>query len=210
MKLYLIGGLGADERVFQSLKLKTNTQVIDWIEPEPKEKLNSYANRLLKQINQNEDFGILGVSFGGIIAIELSKLSRPQKLILVSSVETSGQLSRTYISIGKTKILNLIPNSLLKSPKPLLRFLFGAQNKKLLEQIIYDTKPSFIRWALNSIVNWSNNENKINTIRVHGTNDKLVPLKGSAIKIKNGGHFMIVDKAEEISKLVNEQMKNEG
>jgi len=210
MKLYLIGGLGADERVFKFLNLNIETQIIKWIEPNPKEELKSYANRLTEQINHDEEFGLLGVSFGGIVAIEISQLIKPKKLILISSVESSTELPRTYVALGKMKILNLIPNPLIKPPKPLLGFLFGANNKQLLKQIISDTKPEFIRWALNAIINWSNEETPIEAIRIHGTKDKLIPLKGEAIEVKEGGHFMIVDKAEEISKLVNEQMKNAG
>jgi len=210
MKLYMIGGLGADERVFKFLKLNFETQIIKWIEPKPKEKLKEYSNRLLNQINQDEEFGILGVSFGGIVAIEISKLIKPKKLILISSVETSKQLPRTYIVFGKTQILKLIPNQLIKPPKPLLGFLFGAEDKQLLKQIINDTKPEFIRWALNSIINWSNKETPIKAIRIHGTKDRLIPLKGKATEVNDGGHFMIVDKAEEISKLVNEQMEYAG
>lgn len=131
MKFYLIGGLGADERVFNYLELDVETTVIKWIEPKPKEELKSYAIRLIEQINQKDEFGILGVSFGGIIAIEISKLIKPKKLILISSVETSRQLPQTHISLGKTQILNLIPNQLIKPPKPLLSFLFGAKNKQL-------------------------------------------------------------------------------
>jgi len=210
MKLYLIGGLGADERVFKYLKLDIETTVINWIEPTPKEELRSYAIRLSEQINQKDKFGILGVSFGGIVAIELSKITKPSKLFLISSVETSKQLPQHYVSIGKTQILNLIPNRFIKPPKSLLGFLFGAKNKKLLEQIIKDTKPKFIRWALNAIINWSNELNYLDTIRIHGTKDKLIPLKGNAIEVKDGGHFMIVDKADEISRLVNERMKYAG
>lgn len=210
MKLYLIGGLGADERVFKYLTLNCDKQVIEWIEPTQDEKISSYCKRLLKQIDQTEKFGILGVSFGGIVAIELSKMSNPEKVILISSVESDDQLPRKYLTIGKTKILNVVPNFLIKPPKPILGFLFGAKNKRLLEQIIEDTSPTFIRWALNSIINWSNDENLIKPVRIHGTNDKLIPLKGEALKVENGGHFMIVDNAEEISKLVNEQMKYAG
>ena len=210
MKLYLIGGLGADERVFKNLDLKNETQVIKWIDPKPKEELNVYSKRLINQINQDEDFGILGVSFGGIVAIEISKLIKPKKLILISSVETSSQLPRSYVSIGKTRILNIIPNSLIKPPKKLMDFLFGAKDKKLLQQIIDDTKPEFIRWALNTIINWSSDNTSIKATRIHGTKDKLIPLKGKAIEIKDGGHFMVVDNAEEISILINEQMKYAG
>lgn len=209
-KLYLIGGLGADERVFKYLKLNTETKSIKWIEPKPKEKLNDYSKRLIKQIDQNDEFGILGVSFGGIVAIEIAKIIKPKILILISSVETNTQLPQTFVALGKTQIIRLIPNKLIKPPKPLMSFLFGAKNKELLNQIINDTKPEFIRWALNAIINWSNTKTPIDAIRIHGTKDKLIPLKGEAIEIKDGGHFMIVDKGEEISKLVNEQMKYAG
>lgn len=205
-KLYLIGGLGADERVFKYLNLNIKTKIIQWIEPKPKEKISSYAIRLSEQINQDEEFGILGVSFGGILAIEISKHLKPSKLMLISSVETSKQLPQKYVSLGKTQILKLIPNSLIKPPQPIFNFLFGAKNKELLKEVIRDTNPQFIRWALNTIINWSNEKKSNQTIRIHGTNDKLIPLKGHAIEVKDGGHFMIVDRAEEISKLVNEQI----
>lgn len=206
MKLYLIGGLGADERVFKYLNLNTHTEIIQWIDPKPKEGLDSYAKRLLAQINSEEEFGILGVSFGGIVALEISKHLKPNKVILISSVETNDQLPKIYLTIGKSGILNIIPNSLIKPPNLILSFLFGAKNTELLKEIIRDTKPAFIRWSLNSIVNWTNDSNTIETIRIHGTNDKLIPLKGKAIKVKDGGHFMIADKAEEISKLVNKYL----
>lgn len=208
--LYLIGGLGADERVFNCINLNIKTQIIKWIEQKPDEELKSYANRLTEQINQGEEFGILGVSFGGIIAIEIAKLIKPKKLILISSVETSNQLPKHLISIGKTMVFDILPNTLIKPPRSILGYLFGAENKSLLYQIIKDTKPEFIRWALNTIIKWSSDSNKTEIIRIHGTKDKLMPLKGNAIKVKDGGHFMIVDKAEQISEILNEQLKNIG
>ena len=208
-RLYLIGGLGADERVLKYLKLDIKTKTIKWIEPNRKENISSYAIRLSEQINQDEDFGILGVSFGGIVAIELAKHTKPSILILVSSVETSNQLPKKYVTLGKTQILKLIPNRLIKPPQPIFNFLFGAKNKILLKEIIRDTNPQFIRWALNTIINWSNKKKSNEVIRIHGTKDKLIPLKGQAIEIKDGGHFMIVDKAKEISKLINEQINTQ-
>ncbi len=203
MKLYLIGGLGADERVFKYCNLNTNTQIIHWLNPKPKEKISSYASRLLEQIDSTEPFGILGVSFGGIVAMEISKLVKPKLLILVSSVSVDSQLPQRYLILGKTRILNLIPDFLIKPPTKFLSFLFGAKNEKLLSAIIDDTAPTFIRWALNEIIHWKNDEQVIQPIRIHGTRDKLIPLKGQAIKVQDGGHFMIVDKAKEISNLVN-------
>ncbi|MBK9635436.1 MAG: hypothetical protein IPO64_13330 [Bacteroidetes bacterium] len=107
-------------------------------------------------------------------------------------------------------VLEMLPNSLIKPPRFILGYLFGSENRKLLHQIIKDTKPEFIRWALKTIVRWSNDSNITETIRIHGTKDRLIPLKGNAIKVEDGGHFMIVDRAKEISKIINEQLKYAG
>ena len=207
MKLYLIGGLGADERVFRFLKIDCEVEVLKWLKPIQGETISAYAKRLLVQVNQNQDYGFLGVSFGGMVAMELAKISRPRKLILISSVAVANQLPRIIRIFGKSGMLNLIPNLFIKPPSILSVFLFGAKNKKLLTEIIDDTDPVFIRWALNVIVHWSNDSNEIIPIRIHGSRDRLIPLKGNSIVLKEGGHFMIVDKAQEISKLVNNQLK---
>lgn len=210
MMLYLIAGLGADKRVFKYLSLNVPNTVINWEQPTKTDSLKDYVKKLLPQINTKERFVILGVSFGGIVAIELAKICNPEKVILISSVETSNQLPKHLITIGKTGFLNIIPNSLIKPPKFIQQYLFGAKRIKLLNEIIDDTDPEFIRWALSCMINWSNKENDVGIIRIHGTKDKLIPLKGNALYIENGKHFMIVDNAEEISILVNEQMNYAG
>jgi len=96
MKLYLIGGLGADERVFKFLHSEFPNQIIKWIEPLKMEPIEDYTKRLSEQIDTKEKFGILGVSFGGIIAVELSKIIKPQITILISSVELASQLQPQY------------------------------------------------------------------------------------------------------------------
>lgn len=207
MKLYLIGGLGADERVFKKLKLDIATHYISWEMPQRNESLESYVFRLREQIDTSKKFSILGVSFGGIIALELSKIINPENIILISSVSKQQQLPTTLRFISKIGILNILPIHFIKPPKFILNFLFGAENKQLLENIIADTDPKFVKWALNALANWKNENQFNNVIRIHGSKDKLIPLKGEAIKVVDGGHFMIVDKAEEISKILNGYLK---
>ena len=92
MKLYGLSGLGTDKRVFEYLTLDYEFIPIDWIEPRRKETIEEYALRLSELIDKNEDFGILGVSFGGLVAIEISKILNPKLTILISSVETKNEL----------------------------------------------------------------------------------------------------------------------
>ncbi len=204
MKLYLLGGLGADERVFSFLDLNINTQVIRWIDPIRNEGLSNYASRLLDQLDQTQQFSICGVSFGGMVALELAKYCNPEKVVLISSVQEDGQLPLGLKFLGKLGVLKWLPNFMIKPPSFIMSFLFSARNKALLKQIIKDTSPRFIRWALEQITLWKHDDNAVQIKRIHGTNDRLIPLRGGAIKIEGGGHFMIVDHADEISKKLNE------
>ncbi len=203
MNVYQIGGLGADERVFQFLNLRIASHVINWIESIQGEGLESYASRLTEQIDIEEKFVLIGVSFGGIIALEISKIVEPEFLILISSVTNHEQLPRKFLALGRTGILNLLPISMIKPPPFLQKYLFSARNTLLLKTIIRDTDPNFIKWALKSMLKWQLEKVPNRVFRIHGTRDRLIPLLGDAIQVENGGHFMIVDNADEVSEIVN-------
>ncbi|MEJ0082498.1 MAG: hypothetical protein WDM78_16440 [Puia sp.] len=75
MNLYFISGLGADKRIFQNLVLPEVFKIyyIDWVTVSENESMESYCRRLSSQINTLEPFSLVGLSFGGVIAIEMSK-----------------------------------------------------------------------------------------------------------------------------------------
>ncbi len=70
MKIYAISGLGADERVFKYLTINYELIPVKWIRPKHKETIHSYSKRLIEEygIGQETNYGIIGVSFGGLIA----------------------------------------------------------------------------------------------------------------------------------------------
>lgn len=77
---------------------------IEWIEPTSNESIIYYSKRLSKVINTSEKFCVLGVSFGGLIAMEISKLLKPELTILISSVETKNQLRLLFRWFGKNAV----------------------------------------------------------------------------------------------------------
>ena len=210
MKLYGISGLGADKRVFQYLTLDCELIPIEWIPPREREPIEDYSTRLAKAIDVNERFGILGVSFGGLVAVEISKKLNPALTILISSVETSKELRSIYRSFGKSKLLQFLPQKLFNPPRIIANWFFGAKEKKLLKEILEDTDLRFAKWAINELLNWKNTEKLTNRIlKIAGTNDKLIPpQEGNGIRLIEGGeHFMIVDRAAEISRMINDGMR---
>ena len=204
MTLYKIGGLGADEKVFEKLTLNTPSVSIKWLAAVKNESLQDYVIRLSNQIDQSKEFGLIGVSFGGVIAIELSKIVNPKTVILVSSVSKSDELPYQSMRLILSNLIKLIPYQLIKPPQFIMYYMFGAIDKDLLSRIISDTDPKFIKWALDKILNWDYNGEVEDILRIHGSKDRLIPIIGKAHMVQNGGHFMIVDKASQISLLINE------
>jgi len=210
MKLYGISGLGADKRVFQYLTLDCELVPIKWIVPKEKETIEDYSVRFSQQINTNEIFGIIGVSFGGLIAVEISKKLNPRLTILISSAETKKELRTIYRIIGKSELLEFMPKIFFDPPRAIANWTFGTKKKKLLKHILDDTDLNFAKWAVNELVNWKNDEKLSSPIlRIVGTKDKLIPPKKENCQklIDKGEHFMIVDRADEISQIINKEIK---
>lgn len=209
MKLYAISGLGADHRVYDQLHLNCPVEHLSWLEPKKKEDIALYAQRMASQIQKNEPFGIMGVSFGGLVAVEMSKLLNPQLTILISSVETRKELPLLYRFFGMTKIITLFPHFFFVPPKRLMHWVFGAKNKSLLSEILNDADPRFTRWALQTLCSWRSRLALTNPVlRIGGAKDKLLPphYTGESTILAEGEHFMIVDRADEISGLINARL----
>lgn len=205
MKIYAISGLGVDSRLFKYLTLEHELIPIEWIKPQPKESIENYAQRLSQSINTKEDFGLLGVSFGGLIATEISKQIQPKFTILISSAETKTELRSWYGWVGKLNMVNKIPLSLFKIPKFPACYLFGTKNKTLLYPILDDTDPYFARWAIDALVTWKNTTRLQPILKISGKDDKLIPAEHhrNTTVLPHKGHFIIVDQAKELSKRIN-------
>ncbi len=205
MKIYAISGLGADKSVFEYLELENELITLDWIPPKVNEPIEEYAKRFAENygVDKEINFIILGVSFGGLIATEISKLYQPKMTFLISSAETKYEINKFWKLIGQVGITKILPKNLFDPPRKFAHFLFGTQKKKLLNAILDDTDVGFTKWAINELLNWKNITKLSNVIKIGGSKDKLLPPKDESIIIIEGGeHFMIVDKAKEISKII--------
>lgn len=203
-KIYILSGLGADERVFKNLKFEEYTPIfISWIIPFKNETIEASATRLLAQITQKNPV-ILGLSFGGMIAIEIAKQIKTEKIILISSAKSKYEIPFYFRLVGKTGLHKLLPTSILKSSNFLTNWFFGIQNpkdKKLLKNILKETDPVFLKWAMDKIANWENETQIKETFHLHGNCDRILPAKfiDCNVEIKNGGHLMVFNHADEIN-----------
>ena len=207
MKLYCISGLGADERAFQRLDLSQFKVIyVQWIDNLPNESLVSYAHRLSAIIDDAEPFALMGLSFGGMLAVEISKFKKPAYLILLSTIVHVSEKPFRMKIFGKMGFYKYIPSRYFTRPSKIAHRLFGANKpseKALLNRILEDSDPIYIKWALGAISKWVN-ESPVEAIRIHGTKDKLFPMDKSfkGHLIAGGGHLMVITHANQVSEII--------
>ena len=208
-KIYIFSGLGVDQRVFDNIDFgNLDVEFIDWIEPLKNESLDSYAKRIAQNLTVPNP-SLIGLSFGGMVAVEISKILQTKKIVLIASAKTKSELPEIYQVAGKLKINKLIPNQLLKKQNFITNWCFGLEiksEKQLLKRILKDTNPNFLSWAINEILNWKNEVQLNNCLHIHGNKDRIIPIHNikADFVIENGGHFMTVNKAEEIERIIKQ------
>ena len=213
MNVYFLSGLGADKRVFRFLKLDDSIQTtyVDWILPEKNEPLNRYAERISGIIDTSRPFILVGLSFGGMMAIEMVKYIQPEKIILISSIASHHEMPLYFKIAGMLKLNMLVPSFMYTKLNFLASWVFGVKDKKdkiLLKEIMAISDIRFTRWAIDKILNWKTDKPEIKIVRIHGSKDKLFPARklNADYVIKKGGHFMIVRNANEISAILNAEI----
>lgn len=212
--IYFLSGLGADSRAFKYLTFpdEVKTVFIDWLMPEKNEPISSYAKRIAENIDGTSSFVLVGLSFGGMLATEVAAFVQPQKIILISSAARRQELPFYFKWAGKLQLNKLLPKRTIHKSTVFTNWFFSInakQDKFLLQEILTASNPSFSKWAINEIVNWKKNLKDKNIIRIHGDKDKVLPIinfKPSYL-IKGGGHFMIVNRAKEISEIINKELQ---
>lgn len=211
-RIYCISGLGANEQVFSRLQLPGYKLVfLQWMEPELNESIQSYAQRMALLITEKRPV-LLGVSFGGMLAVEISKLIEVEKLILVSSVSSREDIPWWMRTAGALRLHKLIrprPHPLLY---PIENYFLGAASKpekKIANHFRQTVNDRFLQWSINEIVTWSNVTKPGNCIQIHGTADKLFPVRKSKVKhlIQKGGHFMVYNRAAEVSTILLQELQ---
>ncbi len=215
MRVYFISGLGADERVFQKLTLPESLEIIHihWPEIAKGENLESYCRKIAKLVDTTQEFAIVGLSFGGMVATELTKMLKPKITIIISSVSTRKELPLSYKKISAISFQKIVPRFLLNKVYPFTYWYFGVKDKAeklLLKQIMADTSTYFLKWAITEILIWKNDKRPERFVHIHGDNDNIFPISNTEadITIKGGGHFMVYNKAAEISQILKEKLLN--
>jgi pimeloyl-ACP methyl ester carboxylesterase len=206
---YLIPGLGADERVFRRLQplLRGETWLLSWLPPEPDETLPHYAARMAANIPVDAKGLLVGVSFGGVVALEINRLRPRLRTVLISSIPDAGCLPPLLKLVRASGLYQIIPPQWLKLFPRVGQWYFGVRNGAeytLFKQILQDVEPRYTRWAVASLLHWDSTHVG-RGIQILGTHDRVFPPGPTPVEylVPGGGHFMVYSHAEEISRILN-------
>ena len=206
--VYVFSGLGADERVFHKIDFSLyNVHFVKWITPKKNEPIEDYSLRLAAQITKENPI-LVGLSFGGMIAVEVAKHIYTEKIIIISSAKCKNEIPFYFRLVGKLGITKIIPATALIKINVFTNWFFSNRNikdKKMLSAILHDTDPTFLKWAIHTIATWQNTYCHQNLYHIHGDADRILPYKFVTCNetIKEGAHLMIVNRSAEVNELLN-------
>lgn len=209
--IYCISGLGADERVFQRTKIKgAKLHHIKWPEYDAADDMESYAQKVSALI-PGDNPTILGLSFGGMLTVEIAKRRNVKKAIIVSSAKSFVEVPH-FSKLVQMIITSLaVPAFFFKLPNAALFKLFGASTedeKRMLSSILKKSDGQFMRWAMKAVTLWHNTSYPPGIVHIHGTDDKIIP--PVAVKpthwVEGGSHIMIYNRAEEVNRIIEKEL----
>lgn len=151
---------------------------------------------------------LLGVSFGGMIGIEIAKQIPLAKLIIVSSIKTANELPGWMKLTGKFQLHKILPTRSYKITERYDNRRLGISNeeeRKLVNAYREKMDPVYYNWAVHQVLNWKNNWYPADIVHIHGDHDKIFPVKNldPTHIIRGGSHIMMLNKAEEVSQCIN-------
>lgn len=210
-KIYLIPGLANDGRVFSRLNLPEGEKIyLDWIEPEKNESIESYAARISEGIDDQDRNIIIGFSFGGVLSIEIAKQKDIDQNIIISSVKSKDEKPFPIKILDKLPYLRFSGNMARREMFVKLGGApFGLASKESQDLFLDMMKlqsPELRAWSIKQISQWQNEFQPKRLVHIHGDRDLIFPhifVKNARI-IKGGDHFAVFNKAEEVSRIIEE------
>lgn len=199
--IYFLPGMAANVSIFEFIKLPDyyKTHTIPWEIPRKNESMKSYAKRFSEYVKEPNSV-LLGVSFGGIIAQEMSEFLSLRKLIIVSSVKTKLEFPTRFEIVRRARLYKIMPTSLIGKVKKWEDISVTEQLKKvgrLYDKYLTLKDKDYLDWSIENILNWEQMNVIPGIIHIHGDKDLVFPVKNikNCIRVSGGTHSMIINRA---------------
>ncbi len=205
--VYFVPGMAADVSIFEFINLpedKFVVHTIPWMIPDKSESIEEYAKRMCEEIRYDNCI-LIGVSFGGVMAQEMSKYRDFKKVIIISSVKSKHELPKRMKIARKTKAYKLLPTTIVSKIDNWEKLAFGDFAKKraaMYQRYLSINDKRYLDWAIEKMVCWDQEAAQDGLVHIHGDKDIVFPISNikNCITVNGGTHVMIVNRARWFNK----------
>jgi len=208
--IYLLPGLGADERLFQNWEIANSSlHPIRYNLAKKRESLQSYAKRLLPQI-EHENPVLVGHSLGGVLAQEIAEYIAVDKIFIIGSMKTAKEKPPLIKRNQRFPIYKALHSSGLKYVIPALekQGLNRFESERLYWTMLRESNTEFLKWGFAKVVHWKRKEAQPNVIHIQGDHDEIFPkeyLEEPYIVVEDLRHFPY-KRSLEICRIIEEEL----
>lgn len=197
--LILLPGIGTDARVYSLVQVEFPQLVVPpWIPPLKRETLPEYAARLARAVNPGGPCYIGGLSFGGMVALEMSRHLDARACFLISSIASQRELPYwawlmspgAYLLPRRSDLIARFTGAALLAtlgpilPRRIHRFC----------QHLKKTESTLLPWACRAAVSWRATEgpSPCPVHHIHGDADPIFPVRFTRPErvVPGGGHVL--------------------
>lgn len=212
-RLVFLPGLGADSRLFHPQRSAFKNSINPaWLTPQKNETLPQYAQRWAKKLKLKKGCVLVGVSFGGMVALEMARHVKPKAVLLIGSCRVPQSVPLVLRVAGSFPAWPLIGKALVNLFPFGRKWFLGAQTKEqqdLLTQMFLETPNPFLLWTVGAIRGWAGFNGKFTNVHhVHGDNDHLIPIQNVRPDkvIQGGGHVINLTHPREVNEFIRKSL----
>ncbi len=218
-QLLLLPGIGANHLLFsKTLKAFPEAQVPEWQIPLPRESLAAYAKRWAPSFS-NGPYALVGMSFGGMVALELSKWVNTQSVVLLSSCwKTRAIMTRFRVL---EQMSRWVPDAVVRhgvrtlgAPVTAKRQAVPPAERDLLVQMSRELNLPFARWACFAASTWqfdlTTEENRpYPVLALHGRKDRVIPLVEEpwVDVVEDGRHLLPLTHPDRVNEIIRRALQ---
>lgn len=194
--------MGADSKMYADSAYDSLSWVefSDWLPYNGEKSIAEIAERIIDEKNISENQIVGGSSLGGIVAAEIAKKIKIERLILIGSTLTPRNINPVLKNLSG--LAEIAPIHLIQAFAGKVSLSFESK----LFEMFSKSESDFIRTMCKAVFEWDGNTKpNCQVFHIHGAKDKVIssPDNGADI-IDDGGHLIAMSH----SRMVSEFLKN--
>ena len=211
--LILFSGMGADASIFLPQRLAfPNLIVPEWIPPQKAEGLESYCARFAQTFAPQCPCVVGGASFGGVVALEMTRHLETLGCILIGSVRGPDELPKRIRMLRSfAPTLSIAPISLMQwaaDSAAVSANRVGVKHLAGVSRQFAKSDPAVLRWSAQTILSWDSSYESVNVRHIHGDRDCVFPI--GCVRpdkvVLGGGHVISMTHGSQVNEFIREQL----